>query len=189
MMHKNGSQRTPIFTGLCFGLAAATRYIGVSLLLAGGILWLTEAGKSSRERIRNAFWFSAVGIMPLLLWAIRNQALTGQPTSRVFALHPISGSLWIKALNTMLLWLVPGRFVHGKELIWLGGIGLFLVIWLGVVMIRERMGLIQLWQSLYQCKPVFMICLSFLAYWVILIFGTFLTAPFQWMNACLARFS
>ncbi len=115
--NSNGNRGIPIFTGLCFGLAAATRYIGVALLLAGGIFWLTEAGKTSRDRLRNAFWFSAVGVIPILLWFIRNQILIGRPTSRVFAWHPIPRSLWITALNTIFIWLAPGRFVNGKELV------------------------------------------------------------------------
>jgi 4-amino-4-deoxy-L-arabinose transferase-like glycosyltransferase len=167
--YQKGSRGIPLATGLCFGLAATTRYIGVSLLMAGGIFWLTEAGKSSRERLRNAFWFSAVGVIPLLLWIIRNQTLTGRPTSRIFSWHPISRGLWINALNTMFVWLSPGRFVHGKELAWLGGIGLVLFTWLGVVIFRDRHGLIRLGQSLYRCKLAFLICLGILAYWAVLI--------------------
>ena len=68
------SWNIPLVAGLCFGLAAATRYIGVSLLIAGGIFWSTEAGKSSRERLRNAFWFSMVGVIPLLLWSYTQPA-------------------------------------------------------------------------------------------------------------------
>jgi hypothetical protein len=167
--HPKGSRGIPLAVGLCFGLASATRYIGVSLLIAGGTFWLTEAGKSSRERLRNAFWFSAVGVIPLLLWAIRNQLLTGRSTSRVFSWHPVPRGLWINALNTMFVWLSPGRFVHGKELAWLGGIGLVLFICLGVVLFRDRHGLIRLGQSFYRCKPAFLICLSILAYWAVLI--------------------
>ena len=167
--HPKGSRGIPLAVGLCFGLASATRYIGVSLLIAGGTFWLTEAGKSSRERLRNAFWFSAVGVIPLLLWAIRNQLLTGRSTSRVFSWHPVPRGLWINALNTMFVWLSPGRFVHGKELAWLGGISLVLFICLGVVISRDRHGLIRLGQSLYRCKPAFLICLSILACWAVLI--------------------
>jgi hypothetical protein len=159
----------PILTGLCFGLAAATRYIGVSLLLAGGIFWLTEAGKSSRDRLRNTFWFSLIGLLPLLTWTIRNQILTGRPTSRVFSWHPIPKALWINALNTIFTWLAPGRFVHGKELAWLAGFGLAIFAWLGWVFFQDKHGLIRLWQSFYRTRPIFLICLSILTYWVILI--------------------
>ena len=69
----------------------------------------------------------------------------------------------------MFVWLSPGRFVHGKELAWLGGIGLVLFICLGVVIFRDRHGLIRLGQALYRCKLAFLICLSILAYWAVLI--------------------
>lgn len=164
-----GLRGIPLATGLCFGLAAATRYIGVSLLIAGGFFWLTEAGQRGRERLRNAFWFSAVGVIPLLVWVLRNQVRSGQPTGRIFSWHPIPRGLWINALDTLFIWLSPGRFVHGKELAWLGGIGLALLTWLGVVIIRDRRGLKRLGQSLYRSKLVFLICLSILAYWAVLI--------------------
>lgn len=166
---KKGFQGIPIFSGLLFGLAAATRYIGISLLLAGGIFWLVESGKRNQERIRNAFLFSIAGIIPLLLWVIRNLAITGQPINRSIELHPLLGQWWIQALNTMLLWLAPGRFVHDKELIWLGMIGLLLVAWLGVLRFREKIRFTGFWRAFYQNKTAFLVSLSILAYWVILL--------------------
>lgn len=130
--------RTPFFTGLCFGLAAATRYIGISLLLAGGIIWLVEAGKNIKLRLRNALIFSIVGILPLLLWMVRNQIVFGQPTNREFAWHLMPASMWNNMLNTILLWILPGRLVQGKEYIWLGGIIFTLVVLLGVYLLRNR---------------------------------------------------
>ncbi len=164
-----GKPGGPILTGLCFGLAAATRYIGVSLLLAGGIFWLVEAGKTSRARLRNAFWFSLVGVVPSLLWAVRNEILIGRPTNRVFSWHPMPKSLWINALNTMFLWLAPGRLVNGKELLWLAGFGLLLLAWLGITLYRDRRALLRLGQSLYHNKPALLIGLSALTYWVVLV--------------------
>jgi hypothetical protein len=155
--------------GLFFGLAAATRYIGVSLLLAGGVFGLTEAGKNRRARVHNTLWFGLVGILPLLFWFLRNQILTGHLTSRAFAWHPLTSSLWIKALNTILLWLVPGRFVNGKELFWLGGIIFILAIWLILIYYQNRRGLYSMGKALYQSSSVYLICLILLAYWFILI--------------------
>lgn len=168
--HEKGSWRAPLFTGIFWGLAAATRYIGVSLLLAGGLLWLIDAGKSLRIRIRNTTIFSVVGLTPFLLWAIRNEIATGQPTNRMLAWHPMPESMWINAINTILLWVIPGRFVHGKELIWLGGILFFLLfICLAVYIFRNRSGFTHPIQLINEGRPILLICLSILAYVVILI--------------------
>lgn len=167
--YQRGSRGIPITTGICFGLAAATRYIGISLLMAGAVFWLTEAGRSGRERFRNALGFSAAGVIPLLLWIIRNQGITGPLTDRIFSWHPIPKGLWINALNTIFLWLAPGRFVNGKELTWLAGIVLLLAACLCVVIILNRRGLVRLVQSFYRSKLAFLIFLSILTYWITLI--------------------
>ncbi len=167
--HTKGSWKTPVFSGLFFGLAAATRYIGVSLLFAGGIIWLLEAGKILRERLRNALLFSLVGITPLLLWMVRNQVIAGQPTNRVFELHLMPGSMWITMLNTVLLWFIPGRLVHRKELLWSGAIALVILIGLSFYFLRKRSSSApNRWQNDEQ-KPVILLCLCILAYMFILI--------------------
>jgi hypothetical protein len=167
--YPEGRRYYAIFTGVFFGFAAVTRYIGVSLLLAGGIFWLAEAGKDKRERLINAFSFGVVGGTPLLLWILRNQILTGTATSRVFSWYPFPRTVWISVLNTLFLWLAPGRLVNGKELFWLLGVCLALFVFLGVILFRDRQGLIHLGISLYQDKPVFLILLNVLSYWTILI--------------------
>jgi hypothetical protein len=167
--NEKGTWQAPIFTGLFFGLAAATRYIGISLLLAGGILFLTEVGKSNRLRIRNCLIFSSVGVIPLLFWVVRNELIVGQPTNRVFGWYWMAKSLWINILNTILLWLVPGRFVNGKELIWLGGIILVIVIWIGIRLLQKRSKSVLSDQPDSQKNPIMLIILSMISYWIILI--------------------
>jgi hypothetical protein len=167
--NEKGTWQAPVFTGLFFGLAAATRYIGISLLLAGGILFLSEGGKSNRLRIRNCLIFSFVGIIPLLLWVIRNELVVGQPTNRVFGWHLMTQGLWINTLNTILLWLVPGRFVSGKEFIWLGGIILVIIIRLGISLLRKRSDRAFPAELQHQKNSIALILLSMISYWVILI--------------------
>lgn len=161
--------QTPLFTGLFFGLAAATRYIGISLLLAGGILFITEAGRSNRHRIRDLLVFSIMGVLPLLLWVIRNEIVVGQFTNRVFGWHLMTGNMWINMVNTVLLWFVPGRFVHGKELFWLTGLLLVIGIWLGIRFLRKRSETAYPAKSGSQLGPILLIILSMISYLVILI--------------------
>jgi hypothetical protein len=166
--HTAGSWKTPSFCGLFFGLAAATRYIGVSLLLAGGIVWLFEAGKNIRERTRNAIVFSSVGITPLLLWILRNQIIAGQPTNRAFEMHLIPGSMWINFLNTVLLWILPGRLVNNKEVLWFWGIILVSIIGASIYFIANRRSALSMrWQN-NEHKPINLLFLCLLTYLLIL---------------------
>jgi hypothetical protein len=139
------------------------------LLLAGGVVWLTEAGKTNRVRVRNAIIFSITGAIPLLAWIIRNQIITGQPTSRVFSLNLMPKSSWISLLNTVFVWFLPGRFVHGKELYWLGGVIIILAISLGIYIFRYTRSVSPKDQSPGMQKPVILLSLSILAYMVVLI--------------------
>lgn len=165
---KSGWQ-IPLFTGIFFGLAAVTRYIGIAFLLTGGIYWLFEKGKVLRTRLRNAFVFSLSGIIPLFLWMIRNEILIGRPTNRVLAVHLIPESSWVTMLNTVLLWFIPGRFVHGKEILWLVGIVTLSVILVLYYLLRKHRGVTSLSTLNDQQKPIAFFTLGILAYLFILI--------------------
>lgn len=127
--------RIPIWSGIFWGLAAATRYIGIALLIAGGIFWVVKRTKNLRHRIQYTLVFCAAGIFPLLLWLLRNEFMFGQPTSRVFSVHLIPSSMWTTLLNTAFLWFIPGRLVNGHELIWLAVIG---VVGVGLLVYYSR---------------------------------------------------
>jgi len=100
---------------------------------------------------------------------IRNDIVVGQFTNRVFGWHLMTGNIWINMVNTVLLWFIPGRFVHGKELFWLTGIMLLIGIWLGVRFLKKRS------ETAYPAKlgnqpgPIILIILSMISYLIILI--------------------
>jgi 4-amino-4-deoxy-L-arabinose transferase-like glycosyltransferase len=167
--HNKRSWKVPLITGLLFGLAVATRYIGVALLIGGGIAWLFEGGERLRSRIQNVVIFSIVGIAPLIFWLIRNQVEAGEPTNRVFEVHLMPAKLWISMLNTILLWVLPGRLVHGRELFWLGFLILMIFIALMLFLSRKRGSALSIsWQN-EGLKPIILICLCIITYVVILI--------------------
>jgi hypothetical protein len=168
---ENMSWKVPLLTGLFWGLSAATRYVGVAFLLAGGIFWISEGLRSNQQRIRNTIVFSAVGLTPLLAWLIRNEIITGKPTNRIFSLHLVPQSSWINLVNTILLWILPGRFVHGKEILWLAGLILVIVAWFVFTVWRNKTNLILAVQSIVNQKPVILLALCITTYLVILIFS------------------
>jgi 4-amino-4-deoxy-L-arabinose transferase-like glycosyltransferase len=137
--HRKERFPTLLLAGVVFGLAAATRYIGVSLLLAATLVLISLLTTSEpNKRFQYGFGFGLAGAAPLLVWVIRNQLLTGRPTTRVLAWHPIEASQWLAGFNTILLWISPGRLVHGKEIYWLAAAGLLFFSWLFVTARRKR---------------------------------------------------
>ncbi len=93
------------------GLAFLTRYLGASLLLAGGLLLLWK-----RRHLGELLAYSAVSLLPMSLWIARTTLLTGAPTDRVAGVHLVTLKQAVKALNTLLVWFIPGRLVNGREL-------------------------------------------------------------------------
>ena len=74
---------------LAFGLATATRYVGVSVLppMIFGLLLL--GNRPMRHRIKDAFIAIAVACIPLCAWVIRNIVISQTLTNRSFAFHPV----------------------------------------------------------------------------------------------------
>jgi hypothetical protein len=157
----------PLLLGIAWGLAAATRYIGIAWLLAGGTFWLSEKGKDLPIRLRNALVFSLAGIIPLLAWMTRNEILFGRPTSRVFAIHLIPARMWVNMLNTILLWFIPGRLVNGKEMFWLVGGVIVLIVGLAFYLVRKQ-GKDTGIKVDHPQKPIALLLLSIVSYLLIL---------------------
>lgn len=89
------------------GLAAATRYVGVTVILAGGmtVLWLAPGGR--RRRVADAALFGAVSTAPLALWMLRNRLVDGSATDRALVVNPLGPEHLIAAARTVSAWLVP----------------------------------------------------------------------------------
>ena len=126
--------RDLVITGLWWGAACLARYIGIALLMAGGLWLLLQA---DRGRIRRVIWFGLAGLAPNLPWLIRNYLLTGKPTSREFAIHLPPESWWLSGVNNFLLWILPGRLVNHHE--WLLGSAAALVVLAGLAWAAFRL--------------------------------------------------
>ena len=72
------------------GLAWLTRYIGVTVLLAGWLILLMQKDISVKQKRRNFIIYSAVAMAPIGVWIFRNsvvaQSLTGRPVQDGFLL-------------------------------------------------------------------------------------------------------
>lgn len=114
------------------GLGFLTRYIGASLILSGlAALALTPNRKPAR-RLLEMSGFALLAGLPMAVWMLRNWLTIQGPIDRSFSQHLVTWNQLQNGLNTLLIWFIPGRLVHGRELLWLIGLllGLALVAWL-----------------------------------------------------------
>jgi hypothetical protein len=94
-------------------LACLTRYIGVSLALAGVATIILNPSAGLRGRLARALAFASLSLAPLGAWCLRNQLLTGKVTGqRGPVTVPVAASV-IDALRVMLSWCTFGL---GSEL-------------------------------------------------------------------------
>lgn len=101
------SRRRLFAAAALVGLAALTRYVGVTLIIAGGlaILWL-GSGRWLR-RGADAVIFGLLSMAPLAFWMLRNFLLTGNGSSRDLVVNPIGMSHLVTAAKAASVWLVP----------------------------------------------------------------------------------
>jgi hypothetical protein len=105
-------------SGLAFGGALATRHIGLPML-AGGLLALLAFDRQRwTARLRNGFFFGLMGVAPAALFALRNQAVSGEPTNWHLTFHPMSPSNVAGIVKAVGAWVVPepaGPFSLGHK--------------------------------------------------------------------------
>ncbi len=95
-------------TSVAIGLAALTRFVGVTVIATGclGILLLLNG--NFLKKIKDTIIFGAISFLPLFLWLVRNTVTTNSIASREFAFHPITRNHFFQALQTVSTWfLVP----------------------------------------------------------------------------------
>jgi len=150
-----------IVAGLLAGAACLTRYIGVSVVAAGGVLLLIGRDGKLHKRLGRCLVFGSVALLPLVLWLARNWALTGHLAG---VRRPATATLFDNVTRlgqTLVGTLIPvglARFIPGA--VWAAGV--FLVITGAVVLsVRHRRRRDGDWRS-----PQLMPPLVFLALYV-----------------------
>jgi 4-amino-4-deoxy-L-arabinose transferase-like glycosyltransferase len=115
------------FSAILAGLAFLTRYVGLSILLAGITVLIFDSRISWRRRLGNAFAFGGIGAIPMMMWLVRNLLVINSVTDRTPGLYFVTLNQVRKAINTLLVWFIPGRFVHTREF-WWAAVILFVII-------------------------------------------------------------
>jgi hypothetical protein len=90
------------------GLAAVTRYIGVSMLLTGFLALLLWSVGSRRQRIARAFGAIALGAIPVLVFRVYESSLAGG-FRRPLTMYSPPAANWAGIVDSLDHWIVPGN--------------------------------------------------------------------------------
>ena len=79
----NGSSKALVFAAAFSALAWQTRHAGAALVVAAGLLILSDRRRPFRERLRHSAIFGAITGAPMALWLWRTHRLLGTPITTV----------------------------------------------------------------------------------------------------------
>jgi 4-amino-4-deoxy-L-arabinose transferase-like glycosyltransferase len=133
---ETGSWNMVVLSAAAAGLAFYTRYIGVSLVIAGSVILLVFKPGLWRKRIPQAAGFILISALPALSWIARNQIVSGNITNRSLSFHPPTAIWMTAAASTFSLWLLPDGVNFRLRLLIFTAVVLITVLALLLVIIR-----------------------------------------------------
>src|SRR5690606_33974681 len=103
-------------------LVLLARYAGAAVVLTGIIGILVMAPRPWRHRVWATVAFTAVAVLPMAAWMVRNMMVANTVTGRELFFHPVGRSHVWQALYTVSGWLlIPPSASNGLRLaVWLG---------------------------------------------------------------------
>jgi 4-amino-4-deoxy-L-arabinose transferase-like glycosyltransferase len=107
-----------ILAALAASAAFLTRYVGVSLILAMGIVLLLQ-GNIGKQKVRDLLFFGAIAVLPMALWSLRGYLLTRTLNDRTLSFHPLTIKNYVSAIDVIYGWFFPRPLVEGAEKIFL----------------------------------------------------------------------
>ncbi|MFQ5944175.1 MAG: hypothetical protein ACE5JF_11530, partial [Anaerolineales bacterium] len=110
-----GDLRSLLVAAVAVALATLTRYVGISLLLTGGLAILIFGDAESRQRLSHAVLFGLISSALIGLWFVRNIAISGVAANREISFHPIRRELVDRYIAVAVEWvfaraIIPWRF-------------------------------------------------------------------------------
>jgi len=129
--------RLLIAAALLVGLAAATRYVGVTLLAAAVLALLAQRGA---RRARDVLVFAGLACLPLASWLVRNLILARSATNRQLAFHPPGIELLHRLLGAVSRFFLPLSLPGWARVLHLGVAGALLATAVIILWRRARAG-------------------------------------------------
>lgn len=94
-----------LVAAVAVALATLTRYVGMSLVMTGGLAILILGDADGRQKLRDAVFFGLLSLAPVALWFVRNTAISGTAANREIIFHPIRRELVDQYLAAAVEWI------------------------------------------------------------------------------------
>jgi hypothetical protein len=123
---RTDNPRALFAAGLWAAGSYLTRYSGLALIGAIGVIVIVNPGRSHKSRWKDVFLYSVGALTPVAIWLGRNILLAGSATNRQLAWHPISITQLKRWFHMLFTWLLPFKFTHVELLFTIGVVTLIL---------------------------------------------------------------
>ena len=97
---------------LCVDAALLTRYVGLTLVITGGLIMLLPSNQTWRRRLTSAIIFSTLSLGPLFAWHIWQKNVRHASSERTLEWHPISLAQINEGFSTLASFIVPPEFAN-----------------------------------------------------------------------------
>jgi hypothetical protein len=94
-------------SGILISLATLTRYVGLSLLAAGGFSLILLSQSHWRKRLLDCVVLAGFTFLPLYFWLKRNASVDGSAVNRELIFHPMELTLVRVYIAEALSWFTP----------------------------------------------------------------------------------
>jgi len=106
---KNGRRTFLLISGALIAATTLTRYVGVSIGVAAALFLLFFGQGTVKRRIIDIILLGAISALPVVVWLMRNAAISGTLTNRGLSYFPMSNELITAFLGTINAWFFPLR--------------------------------------------------------------------------------
>lgn len=102
-------RRWLLLAAVLFTLSFLTRYIGISVITAGLFFLVIKNKLGVRRKLEDLLVLGGIGVVPMAVWLLRNELLTGSSTNRSLHYVAISAQEWQSTFSSLMTWVEPIR--------------------------------------------------------------------------------
>lgn len=107
LYHDTNRVRDLLLASIAVSLASLTRYVGVSLTMAGGFSILLLSKSDLKRRITDCLILGGTTVVPILVWFRRNFLVSGTAANRALTYNPIPSQAIRIYVAEVLSWFAP----------------------------------------------------------------------------------
>ena len=106
--------------GFCIGLGLLTRYVGLTLVMLGGLTLLVRPGINIRRRFLSLIGFGALSVGPMFGWHLWMKiGRSAVSEERTLAWHPITAAQINEGIATLASFIVPAEYADSLWATWI----------------------------------------------------------------------